>query len=93
MDMRRQLCDSIIKSKRPAILFYKKKVVPFNFGFDSLGNESNFLSNQKAGKLMNVTRNKLLSNEDEVSCLGHNIVPKKRFEPTTLRSRVLHSTN
>ena len=27
-----------IKPKRAAILFYKK-VVPFNFGFDSLGNE------------------------------------------------------
>ena len=47
-----------IKPKRAAILFYKK-VVPLNFGFDSLGNEQNFLSNQKAGKLMNVTRNKL----------------------------------
>ena len=30
--------DSFIKPKRAAILFYKK-VVPFNFGFDSLGNE------------------------------------------------------
>ena len=39
-------------------MFYKK-VVPLNFGFDSLGNEQNFLSNQKAGELMNVTRNKL----------------------------------
>ena len=29
---------TFIKSKRAAILFYKK-VVPFNFGFDSLGNE------------------------------------------------------
>ena len=27
-----------IKPKRAALLFYKK-VVPFNFGFDSLGNE------------------------------------------------------
>ena len=32
------LCDSFIKPKRAAILFYKK-VVLFNFGFDSLGNE------------------------------------------------------
>ena len=32
------LCDSFIKPKKAAILFYKK-VVPFNFGFDSLGNE------------------------------------------------------
>ena len=32
------LCGSFIKPKRAAILFYKK-VVPFNFGFDSLGNE------------------------------------------------------
>ena len=55
--------DSSIKLKRAAILFYKK-VVPLNFGFDSLGNEQNFLSNQKAGKLMNVTRNKLFQNED-----------------------------
>ena len=45
-------CDSSIKPKRAAILFYKK-VVPLNFGFGSLGNEQNFLSNQKAGKLMN----------------------------------------
>ena len=29
---------TFIKPKRAAILFYKK-VVPFNFGFDSLGNE------------------------------------------------------
>ena len=50
-------CDSSIKHKRAAILFYKK-VVPLKFGFCSLGNEQNFLSNQKAGKLMNVTRNK-----------------------------------
>ena len=28
----------VIKPKRAAILFYKK-VVPFNLGFDSLGNE------------------------------------------------------
>ena len=35
----------------------------------------------------------ILSNADEVSCLGHNIVPKVRFEPATLWSRVLHSTN
>ena len=55
-------CDSSIKPKRAAILFYKK-VVPLNFGFDSLGNVQNFLSNQKAGKLMNVTRNKLLPSE------------------------------
>ena len=43
-----------------AILHYKK-VVPNNFGFDSLGKEQSFLSNQKAGKLIiwNVTRNKL----------------------------------
>ena len=54
--------DSSIKPKRAAILFYKK-VVPLNFGFDSLGNEQNFLSNQKAGKLMNVTRNKLFLSE------------------------------
>ena len=45
-----------------AILFYKK-VVPLNFGFDSMGNEQNFLSNQKTGKLMNVTRNKLFRHE------------------------------
>ena len=32
------VCDSFIKPKRTAILFYKK-VVPFNFGFNSLGNE------------------------------------------------------
>ena len=51
-------CDSSIKPKRVAILFYKK-VVPFNFGFGSFGNEQNFLSNQNAGKLINVTRNKL----------------------------------
>ena len=43
-------------------MFYKK-VVSFNFGFDSLGNEQNFLSYQKAGKLMNVTRNKLFTTE------------------------------
>ena len=53
-------CDSFIKLERAAILFYKKKVVTLNFGFDSLENEQHFLSNQKAGKLMNVTRNKLL---------------------------------
>ena len=47
-----------IKPKRAAILFYKK-VVPLNFEFDSLGNEQKFLSNQNAGKLMNVTRIKL----------------------------------
>ena len=33
------LCDSFIKPQREAILFYKKKVVPFNFGFDLLENE------------------------------------------------------
>ena len=32
------LCDSFINPQKAAILFYKK-VVPFNFGFDSLGNE------------------------------------------------------
>ena len=42
------------KLKRVAILFYKK-VVPLHCGFYSLGNEQNFLSNQKARKLMNVT--------------------------------------
>ena len=47
-------------TQRAAILF-NKKVVPLNFGFDSLGNEENFLSNQKARKLMIVTRNKLLT--------------------------------
>ena len=36
--------------KRAAILF-NKKVVPLNFGFCSLGNEYNFLSNQKTGKI------------------------------------------
>ena len=51
-------CDFFIKPKRAAISFHKK-VVSLNFGFDSLGNEQNFLSNQKAGELMDVTRNKL----------------------------------
>ena len=55
-------CDSSIKPKRATTLFYKKEV-PLNFGFCSLGNEQNFLSNQKAGKLMNVTRNKLYLSE------------------------------
>ena len=50
---------TFIKPKRAAILFYKK-VVPLNFGFDSLRNEQNFLSNQKARKLMNVTRKNYL---------------------------------
>ena len=49
-----------IKPIRAAVCFIKK-VVPLNFGFGSLGNEQKFLSNQKAGKIMNVTRNKLLS--------------------------------
>ena len=43
-------------------MFYKK-VVPLNFGFCSLGNEQNFLFNQKAGNFMNVTRNKLFNLE------------------------------
>ena len=51
-------CDSSIKPKRAAILFYKK-VVPLNFGFCLLGNVQNFVSNQKSGKVMNATRNKL----------------------------------
>ena len=34
-------CLQSAKHKRAAILFYKK-VVPLNFGFCSLGNESNF---------------------------------------------------
>ena len=55
-------CDSSIKPKEQPFCFIKK-VVPLNFGFDSLGNEQNFLSNQKAGKFMNVTRNKLYNNK------------------------------
>ena len=55
----------LLKHKRAAILFYKK-VVPLNFGYDSLGNEQNFLSNQRAEKLMNVTRNDFLSNDQEL---------------------------
>ena len=39
-------------------MFYRK-VVPLNFGFGSLENEQNFLSNQKAGKLMHAIRNKV----------------------------------
>ena len=55
-------CDSSIKPKEQPFCFIKK-VVPLNFGFDSLGNEQNFLPNQKAGKFMKVTRNKLFTNE------------------------------
>ena len=43
--------------------FVYGKAVTLNFGFCSLGNEQNFLSNQKARKLMDVTRNKLFENE------------------------------
>ena len=54
-------CKMYFPNKRAAIWFYKK-VVHLNFGFCSLENEHNFLSNQKAGKLMNVTWNKLYWN-------------------------------
>ena len=54
-------CD-FYKPQRASILFYKK-IVPLNFEFDLLGNEQNFLSIHKAGKLMNVTINKLLQNK------------------------------
>ena len=47
--------------KEQPFCFIKSLVVPLYFGFDSLGNEQNFLFNQKAGKLMNVTRNKLFN--------------------------------
>ena len=51
-----------IKPIRAAIVFYKK-VVPLNFRICSLGNEQNFLSNKKAGKLINVT----IKNHYEIS--------------------------
>ena len=69
-------CNSSIKPKRAAILFYKK-VVPLNFGFDSLGNEQNFFSNQKAGKLINVTINKLYG---DVSINGDDMLTFRNYE-------------
>ena len=54
-----------------AICTFQTKEQPFcfikssssQFGFCPLENEHNFLSNQRAGNLMNVTRNRSLLNE------------------------------
>ena len=40
------VCPKSVKPQIATFLFYKK-VVPLNFGFYSLRNEQNFLSNQK----------------------------------------------
>ena len=58
-------CDSS-KPKRADILFYKKSSSS-QFWIWFLGKKRNFLSNQKAGKLMNVTRNKLSLNINRYS--------------------------
>ena len=50
--------SSLPNPKEQSFLFYKK-VVPLNFELCSLENEDKFKSNQRAGKIMNVTRNKL----------------------------------
>ena len=53
------LCASSLPNiKEQPFCFMKSSSL--NFGFHSLGNKLNFVSNQKAGKIINVTKNKLL---------------------------------
>ena len=49
-----------------------------------MGNEQNLLSNQKAGKLMNVTRNKLLKYGSNMQ-----ITPDRGLKMTNFRNHLL----